>query len=56
MQLNHTAPNLLNRLIMETMFEQLDLVKDKLLKRKCWTKRKKVGILEIISSDVATII
>ena len=50
MQLNHIVPNLLNRLIMGVMFEQSDLVKDKLLKRKCWTKRKKV------SPDVATTI
>lgn len=44
MQLNHIPPNLLYRLIMEVMFEQSNLVKDKLLKEKCWTKRKKVGI------------
>ena len=29
---------------MGVMFEQFDLVKDKLLKEKCWTKREKVGI------------
>lgn len=56
MQLNHIAPNLSNRSIMGVMFEQLDLIKDKLLKRRCWTKRKKVGILTIISSDIATAI
>lgn len=56
MQLNHIAPNLLNRLQMGMMFEQLDQVKDKLLKRNCWTKRKKVGILAVISYDVATTI
>lgn len=42
---------------MGLMFEQADLVKDRLLKRKCWTKRKKVEILAIfVSSDIATII
>lgn len=42
---------------MGLMFELSDLVKDRLLRRKCWTKRKKVEALAIfVSSDIATII
>ena len=42
---------------MGLMFERADLVKDRLLERKCWTKRKKVETLAIfVSSDIATII
>ena len=41
---------------MGLMFEQADLVKDRLLERKCWTKRKKVEVLAIFVSYIATII
>lgn len=52
MKLNNKVPNSLHRLIVGMLFKQHDLAKNRLLKKRYRTKRKKVGILVMMMNLV----